>query len=193
MGFFFEEIFHFTKKAEFSLKGGLGGPLQYFISKNFWFTIHIDSWFIDRIWWACAIFYWIPNLQACRVNRTLLWDQTSGKKSDTTVFDPHPFFIAFLDRSRCPASPGKLFFHFLQFLTDLLSFQELACCPTTLSPTARFPGWYLGGMPLNLNLSGQFLRAVRKLCAGGRKEHFTNHSQKRNFVCGRWEGYSMLE
>ncbi len=42
--------------------------LMYFISKNFWFTIHVDSWFwriIDRICWACAIFGSIPNLQAC--------------------------------------------------------------------------------------------------------------------------------
>jgi len=41
---------------------------QPLISKNFWFTIHVDSWFwriIDPICWACAIFRWIPNLQAC--------------------------------------------------------------------------------------------------------------------------------
>jgi len=40
---------------------------MYFISKNFWFTIHVDSWFwriIDQICWACAIFCSIPNLQA---------------------------------------------------------------------------------------------------------------------------------
>jgi len=44
----------------------------YFISKNFWFTIHVDSWFwriIDWICWACAIF-WIPNLQACTDRQT---------------------------------------------------------------------------------------------------------------------------
>jgi len=37
------------------------------ISKIFWFTIHVDSWFwriIDRICCACAIFRSIPNLQA---------------------------------------------------------------------------------------------------------------------------------
>ena len=37
------------------------------ISKIFWFTIHVDSWFwriIDRICWVCAIFCSIPNLQA---------------------------------------------------------------------------------------------------------------------------------
>ena len=41
--------------------------------KNFWFTIHVDSWFwriIDRICWACAIFRSIPNLQACTDGRT---------------------------------------------------------------------------------------------------------------------------
>jgi hypothetical protein len=33
--------------------------LMYFIPKNLWFTIHVDSWFwriIDQICWACAIF-----------------------------------------------------------------------------------------------------------------------------------------
>ncbi len=43
------------------------------ISKNFWFTIHVDSWFwrkFDRICWACAIFCWIPNLQACTDRQT---------------------------------------------------------------------------------------------------------------------------
>jgi hypothetical protein len=42
-------------------------------SKNFWFTIHVNSWFwriIDRICWACAIFCSIPNLQACTDGRT---------------------------------------------------------------------------------------------------------------------------
>ena len=46
---------------------------MYFISKNFWFKIHVDSWFwriIDRICWAFAIFRWIPNLQACTDRRT---------------------------------------------------------------------------------------------------------------------------
>ena len=46
--------------------------LSYFISKNFWFTIHMDSWLwrkFDRICWACAIFRWIPNLQACTDGR----------------------------------------------------------------------------------------------------------------------------
>jgi len=45
----------------------------YFISKNFWFTIHMNSWFwriIDQICWACAIFRWIPNLQACTNSQT---------------------------------------------------------------------------------------------------------------------------
>ena len=40
---------------------------MYFISKNFWFTIHVVSWFwriIDQICGACAIFCPIPNLQA---------------------------------------------------------------------------------------------------------------------------------
>ena len=40
---------------------------MYFISKNFWFPIHVDSWcwrIIDRICWVCAIFCSIPNLQA---------------------------------------------------------------------------------------------------------------------------------
>ena len=37
------------------------------------------------------------------------------------------------------------------------------CFPTARLPTARFFGWYLGGTTFNLNLSGQFLRAVRKL------------------------------
>jgi len=37
-------------------------------TKNFWFTIHVDSWFwriIDQICWACVIFRSILNLQAC--------------------------------------------------------------------------------------------------------------------------------
>jgi hypothetical protein len=37
---------------------------MYFFWKNFWFTIHVDSWFewiIDRICWACAVFRSIPN------------------------------------------------------------------------------------------------------------------------------------
>ncbi len=40
---------------------------MYFILKNFWFTIHVDSWFwriIDLVCWACAISHSIPNLQA---------------------------------------------------------------------------------------------------------------------------------
>jgi len=47
--------------------------MMYFISKNFWFTIHVDSWFwriIDQICWACAILRSIPNLQACTNGRT---------------------------------------------------------------------------------------------------------------------------
>ena len=47
--------------------------LMYFFSKNFWFTIHMDSWFwriIYRICWACAIFRAIPNLQARTDGRT---------------------------------------------------------------------------------------------------------------------------
>ena len=42
-------------------------------SKNFWFTIHVDSWFwriIDWICWACATFRWIPNLEACTDRQT---------------------------------------------------------------------------------------------------------------------------
>jgi hypothetical protein len=48
---------------------------MYFISKNLWFTIHVDSWFwriIDRICWACAIFCSIPNL-ICRHVQTDRW------------------------------------------------------------------------------------------------------------------------
>ena len=76
-------------------------------------------------------------LNFSRVNLTL-WARTSGKKSDTTVFNPCPFFIAFLDRSRCPAPPGKLFFQFLQFLTDLLSFQEISQHGVSNRPLNRF-------------------------------------------------------
>ena len=46
---------------------------MYFISKNFWFTIHVDSWFwriVDQICWACAILCSIPNLQARTDRRT---------------------------------------------------------------------------------------------------------------------------
>jgi hypothetical protein len=56
---------------------------MYFISKNFWFTIHVDSWFwriIDRICWACAIFRSIPNLQACTDRYTDgRMDRTDGR------------------------------------------------------------------------------------------------------------------
>jgi len=55
------------------------------------------------------IIYWKRQYDHIRVNLTL-WARTAGKKSDTTVFNPCPFFIAFLDRSCCPAPPGKLFF-----------------------------------------------------------------------------------
>ncbi len=58
-----------------------------------------------------------------RVNLTF-WDQTSGKKSDTTVFNPCPFFIAFLNRSRCPAPPGKLFFGFSNFWLTYRHFKK---------------------------------------------------------------------
>ena len=78
-----------------------------------------------------------PNLSVCRVfpptkkhdrsadrqmtdlifRDTLLKPRTcdrlgtnSGKKSDTHSFGPIYLFIAFSDRSHCPAPPGKLFF-----------------------------------------------------------------------------------
>ena len=61
--------------------------LMYFISKNFWFTIHVDSWFwriIDQICWACAIFHSIPNLQACTDGQTDRWTdrQTDGQTDE---------------------------------------------------------------------------------------------------------------
>ena len=34
MGFFFEEIFHFTKKAEFSLKGGWGTNIPSYFKRE---------------------------------------------------------------------------------------------------------------------------------------------------------------
>jgi hypothetical protein len=42
---------------------------MYFISKNFWFTIHVWR-IIDWICWACAIFCSIPYLQACTDRQT---------------------------------------------------------------------------------------------------------------------------
>ncbi len=65
---------------------------------------------IEKIWERPVT----GGLYEARVNLTL-WDRTSGKKSDTTVFNPCPFFIEFLDRSRCPAPPGKFFFNFSNF------------------------------------------------------------------------------
>ncbi len=59
--------------------------LMYFISKNFWFTIHVDSWFrriIDRICLACAIFRWIPNLQACTDRQT---DRQTDRRTDRQI------------------------------------------------------------------------------------------------------------
>ena len=56
-----------------------------------------------------------------------------------------------------------------------------ACFPTARLPTARFFGWCLGGMTFNLNLSGQFLRAVRKLHAIGQK-NLSDRTKKRNFA-----------
>jgi hypothetical protein len=67
-----------------------------------------------------------------------------------------------------------------------------ACFPTTCSPTAPYFGWCLGGVTFNLKMSGQFLCAVPKICAVGQK-NITNHTQKLNFACSWWEGYSTLE
>jgi fluoride ion exporter CrcB/FEX len=44
----------------------------------------------------------------------------------------------------------------------------------------------------NLNLSGQFLRAVAKMRAVGRKND-TDRTQKLIFACGWLGGYSTLE
>jgi len=59
---------------------------MYFISKNFRFTIHVDSWFwriIDRVCWACAISRSIPNLQARTDGPTDRWtDRQMGGQTD---------------------------------------------------------------------------------------------------------------
>jgi hypothetical protein len=67
-----------------------------------------------------------------------------------------------------------------------------ACFPTARSPTARYFGLCLGGVTLNFKLSGQFLRAVPKMRAVGRKND-TDRTQKSIFACGRCGGYSTLE
>ncbi len=57
-----------------------------------------------------------------------------------------------------------------------------ACFPTARSPTARYFGLCLGGVTLNFKLSGQFLLAVPKMCAVGRKND-TDRTKKSIFAC----------
>jgi hypothetical protein len=58
-----------------------------------------------------------------------------------------------------------------------------ACFPTARSPSAPYFGWCLGGVTFNLKISGQFLRAVPKMCAVSQK-NITDRTQKLNFACG---------
>jgi hypothetical protein len=103
---------------------------------NMYNFVRKHSWHHPQKWIIQFHSYGIHIESTPRVNLTL-WDRTSGKKSDTTVFNPSPFFIAFLDISRCPAPPGKLFFWFPPFLTDL-PFQEGSKNWVSNQPLNRF-------------------------------------------------------
>jgi hypothetical protein len=67
-------------------------------------------------------YYFLAGAEIVLRNDLTGWAKILVKNLTLKVLDRYSLFIAFLDRSHCPAHSHSIFFGFLQFLTDLRSF-----------------------------------------------------------------------